>query len=118
MTTNSEHWTAQQDCRSYRNTGIIDGNNPDPYGNQNAWGIYGEHGRIAVLEEAATWNTQETINANARLIASSPDLLAALEELERETSHAHVSVGGLQSDCAVCRAIKRARAALAEVKGV
>ena len=55
--------------------------------------------------------------ANARLIASSPDLLAALEELERETSHAHVIGAGLPHDCAVCRAIKRARAAIEQAKG-
>lgn len=73
-------WTAQQDCRSEKNDGIFDGNNPDPYGNQNAWGIYGPSFRIAVLHEEGAY-PQETINANARLIAAAPALLDALTDL-------------------------------------
>ena len=59
--------------------------------------------------------------ANAAFIVAAcnahADLLAALEELERETSHAHVIGAGLPHDCAVCRAIKRARAAIEQAKG-
>jgi len=76
-------WKAQQDCRSYRNAGIFDGKNPDSQGNQNAWGIYGRHTRIAVLHEAESWRCQELVNADARLIAAAPDLLEALERLTR-----------------------------------
>lgn len=74
-------WKAQQDCRSYRNDGIFNGQNPDPQGNQNAWAIYGNGYRIAVLEEAENWRSQNEVNANARLMAAAPDLLAAVNAL-------------------------------------
>lgn len=70
-------WTARQDCRSYRNRGVFSGGNPDQSGNQNAWAIYG-HARIATLTESEAWLPQTQIEANARLIAAAPDLLAAL----------------------------------------
>lgn len=74
-------WKAQQDCRSYRNNGIFNGQNPDPQGNQNAWAIYGNGSRIAVLEEAESWRSQNEVNANARLMAAAPDLLEAVKVL-------------------------------------
>lgn len=73
-------WKAQQDCRSYRNAGIFDGTNPDKDGNQNAWAIYGQT-RIALLSEAEAWLPQSEVNANARLFAAAPEMLAALEKI-------------------------------------
>lgn len=73
-------WRAEQDVRFYKNTGIFTGKNPDAYGNQNAWGIYGDHHLIARLEEESPWLSQEAIDANAHLLAAAPDLLEALEE--------------------------------------
>jgi hypothetical protein len=88
-TTETKHtpgpWTAQQDCRSYRNTGIFDGNNPDAQGNQNAWAIYG-HTRIAILTEAETWLPQQQVDANARLIAAAPELLEELRNCVRHNA--------------------------------
>lgn len=75
-------WKAQQDCRSYRNEGIFDGNNPDPSGNQNAWGVYGAGSRIALVSEAESWITQEQVNANARLMAASPTLKETLDDIK------------------------------------
>ena len=73
-------WKAQQDCRSEKNNGIFTGENPDQYGNQNMWGIYGPHFRIAEVYEANQFEglTQETVDANARLISSAPYLLEML----------------------------------------
>lgn len=72
MTTQPPHtpvpWKAQQDLRSWRNEGIFDGTNPDRYGNQNAWGIYGDHTLIMQLQEAESWRSQEEVNANANFL--------------------------------------------------
>ena len=73
-------WKAQCDCRSYRNRGIFSGDDPDPYGNRNAWGIYGPCRRIARLEEADRQHHQAQVDADARLIAAAPTLLVALEK--------------------------------------
>jgi hypothetical protein len=89
------HWNAAQDCRSEKNNGIFTGENPDQFGNQNRWGIYGPHFRIAEVYEANQSEelTQEMVNANAHLMAAAPDLLDVAETfmevssaiLERET---------------------------------
>jgi hypothetical protein len=71
-----------------------------------------------ILDQEATQYSGDEWRANARLIASAPDLLEALESLEyclaggivhgdRATSHA--------ADVALCR--EDARAALAKAKG-
>jgi len=79
-------WKAQCDCRSYRNRGIFSGDDPDPYGNRNAWGIYGPCRRIARLEEADTQHPQAQVDADARLIAAAPDLLVTLKRLGEAAS--------------------------------
>jgi hypothetical protein len=78
-------WTAQQDCRSEKNNGIFTGENPDQYGNQNMWGIYGSHFRIAEVYEANQFEgiTQDQVNANAHLMAAAPDLLEIAETFMR-----------------------------------
>ena len=79
-------WKAQCDCRSYRNRGIFSGDDPDPYGNRNAWGIYGPCRRIARLEEADRQHHQAQVDADARLIAAAPDLLVTLKRLGEAAS--------------------------------
>jgi len=80
--------------------------------------------RIAVLEEASTWNTQETIDANARLIAATPDLLAAvkndigaLHNLLALLWDNRPDLADLPEFTEAARACKSARAALAKMKG-
>ena len=68
-------WKAQQDCRSWKNTGIFDGSNPDRQGNQNKWGIYGNYRIAEICEELRDYPSQEEVNANAHLMAAAPDLL-------------------------------------------
>jgi len=60
------NYTAQQDCRSYRNTGVFDGSNPDPQDNQNQWAIYHNGYRIALIEEPYSGRTQEQVDLQAR----------------------------------------------------
>lgn len=74
-------WKAQQDCRSYRNTGTFTGENPDQYGNQNQWAIYDNGCRIILIEEAGPLRSQEVVNFQARLVETAPLLLSALEDL-------------------------------------
>lgn len=70
--------TAKQDCRSDKNTGIFNGKNPDPQGNQNKWAIYRDGFRIALLVEAWWGLSQEQVNANAMLLGASEALRDAL----------------------------------------
>ena len=109
-------WTAQQDCRSIKNTGIFDGNNPDPQGNQNAWGIYNQETRIAVMHETTAIMPQDEINANARLIAAAPELLDALE---RVTDFMHAALSDTIHDDAdgLQHYEQIARAAIAKARG-
>lgn len=101
-------WVAQQDCRSSKNEGIFDGTNPDRYGNENAWGIYAEGTRIAVLEEAHAGMTQDQVNKNAHILAASLEMLLALERMTSAVKHGN----GLQAwneiirdaDCAIAKA--------------
>ena len=81
-------WKAQQDCRSENNHGIFTGKNPDQFGNQNKWGIYGPHFRIAEVYEVNQSEelTQEMVNANAHLMAAAPELLKIAETFLRISS--------------------------------
>lgn len=69
-------WTANRDCRSYLNRGVItDG--PMVYG------IYTPDTRISVMQEfreSGFGPQDEEQEANARLIAAAPELLDALKE--------------------------------------
>ena len=76
-------WKAQQDCRSWKNTGIFDGSNPDRQGNQNKWGIYGNYRIAEICEELRDYPSQEEVNANAHLMAAAPDLLNIVEAFMR-----------------------------------
>lgn len=66
-------WKAQKDIRHSSNTAQM------PTGAL-WWGIYGST-RIAIMEEAQSWRPAAEQEANARLIAAAPDLLAALKEI-------------------------------------
>lgn len=66
--------------RSYRNEGIFDGGKVDRYGNHNLRLIESKANRIAKITESESWGpSQEEVDANARLIAAAPELLAVLE---------------------------------------
>ena len=116
-------WKAQCDCRSYRNRGIFTGDDPDPYGNRNAWGIYGPCRRIARLEEADTQHPQAQVDADARLIVRAvnahADLLAAakcaLAELEGLTSGTDATEDG--DETPVGATMGELRAAIAKAEG-
>jgi len=74
-------WKAQQDCRSFRNTGIFTGENPDPQGNQNQWAIYADGYRIMTVEEAYGKRTQAVVDAQARLVAAAGNAATQVEQL-------------------------------------
>jgi hypothetical protein len=74
-------WKAQQDCCSFRNTGIFTGANPDLQDNQNQWGIYADGQRIALIEEAGPGRPQEVVDAQAHLVEVAPLLLSVLEDM-------------------------------------
>ena len=102
--------------RSYQNRGIFDGGEVDSYGNQNVRLINGLETRIACMEEAETWRPQKTVNADARLIASAPELLEALRGLYAfclnniaDMSEANGHTGSVQ--------MKAARCALGQAEG-
>ncbi len=102
---------AKQDCRSYKNTGIFDGSNPDPQGNQNAWGIYKDGLRIALLEEATSWRPQAEVNDNAYLLAAALQLREALAEMT-DTYEALLCFCGDEDDKIHQRRVARARKAI------
>lgn len=64
-------WTAQKDCRNWRNTGILTDGPMD-------WGIYSPSTRVAIVAEACPVRTEAQVDADAALIAAAPDLLEAL----------------------------------------
>jgi len=105
------NYIARQDCRSFRNTGIFDGSNPDPQGNQNQWGIYCDGYRVALIEEPHSGRTQEQVDLQARLFATAEELYNVVAWLvgEREAG----TDKGLLPD----GLLNSARAALAKVDG-
>lgn len=113
-----EPWTAQQDCRSYRNQGTFTGNRVDQFGNQNQWAIYANGTRIALVTEAESWLPQAQVDANARLMASAPALLAALKDMVSLHAGQEHMFGLTASGVAKYRACDaNARAAIADAKG-
>jgi len=102
---------AQQDCRSYKNTGIFDGSNPDPQGNQNAWGIYKNGMRIAVMEDASDFRSQAEVNDDACLLAAALQLREALVEMT-DTYEAVLCFCGDEDDAIHQRKVKEARKAI------
>ena len=74
----------------------------------------GSFRRIATMEGGA-FNVNVTDEANARLIAAAPDLLAALEAIEAHlTLHPGSSVANRAEARQVC---EQARAAIAKARG-
>lgn len=102
---------AQQDCRSYKNTGIFDGSNPDPQGNQNAWGIYKDGVLIATMKEATKWRPQAEVNDDACLLAAALQLREALVEMT-DTYEAVLCFCGDEDDAIHQRKVKKARKAI------
>lgn len=59
----------------------------------------------------------KTHDANARLIAAAPELLAALKRLRDDVQTAHVGADERCKDCAVCWSLELADAAIAKAEG-
>lgn len=74
-----------------------------------------KHGGICVVRRAGVHN-DATYNANARLIASAPELIAALIAMVEAEDASCDDFGAEQID-AIERAMEQARAAIAKTKG-
>lgn len=66
-------WKAQRDIRHWSNDGALTSGSPK------AWAVYGPY-RVCAIESGIgiAWNRDAEAEANARLIAAAPTLLAAL----------------------------------------
>ena len=81
------------------------------------WGIYGAHTNGFVAETVADGATpnEQTAEANARLIAAAPDLLAALRDAEFLLRKAGQVAGPMQDS--FNRSAADARAAITQAEG-
>ena len=100
-------WIAQKDIRHSANTGSL------PSGPL-WWAVYGRS-RILKMEEPAPWLSEGEQEANARLVAAAPDLLAALQNARNVL--AALATGQLKSIDRDSSALGQARAAIAKAEG-
>jgi len=73
--------------------------------------IHSGVGELLLPQDART----EQVEANARLIAAAPDILAALQRLRDVVQDMHVGCDERCSDCAVCLSLRLADDALSKV---
>lgn len=73
-------WKAQRDIRHWSNDGALTSGSPK------AWAVYGPY-RVCAIESGIgiAWNRDAEAEANARLIAAAPTLLAALQTVMAES---------------------------------
>lgn len=89
---------------------------------QITWHFIPQAGRaIASHVNGESWKGESSFRseaqANARLIASAPHLLAALQRLRDDVQNAHVGSDERCSDCAVCQSLNLADAAIKKAVG-
>jgi hypothetical protein len=108
--------------RSYRNNGVFDGGAVDRYGNANAIIINGPKWRLAQIDEAEEWRSQDEVDANARLIASAPSLLNVLERMTEKVSRVNAiqhSGGAIEAEdwAELYQMANEAQAEIAKARG-
>lgn len=103
-------WRAQRDIRAahMRNKPGWNPDNPEHCD----WAIYGPSYRVGLLEQIRPWCGEQENEANARLIAAAPDLLAACEIIAKVFSPEHKGMGA-----DAIAVVKQARAAIAKARG-
>lgn len=89
MTHTPGPWKAQRDIRHWTNDGALTSGSPK------AWAVYGPY-RVCAIESGIgiAWDNDIEAEANARLIAAAPALLAALEECLQELNAAGLGCAG------------------------
>lgn len=75
-------WKAQRDIRHWSNDGPLTSGSPK------AWAVYGPY-RVCAIESGIgiAWDEDTEAEANARLIAAAPALLAALKRARAMVGH-------------------------------